>query len=46
MLARMGVKRVHVAVKSGYKDGRVGLVFRRLGYKLHEQTYSRRLSSA
>ena len=28
----LGVKRISVAVKNGYRDGRVAVVFRRLGY--------------
>lgn len=41
MLHELGVKRVSVAVKSGYRDGRVGSIFRRLGYKTHETVWMR-----
>lgn len=41
MLQKLGVKRVSVAVKAGYKDGRVGSVFKRLGYRLHENVFLR-----
>ena len=41
MLKEAGVKRVLVAVKAGYKDGRVGSVFKRLGYHMHETVYAR-----
>jgi GNAT superfamily N-acetyltransferase len=41
MLRELGVKRVHVAVKNGYKDGRVGVIFKRLGYLPVETVYSK-----
>lgn len=40
-LRGLGVKKVGVATKTGYKDGRVGLIFKRLGYKSIETTWSK-----
>ena len=40
-LKALGVKRISVAVKNGYKDGRVGLVFQRLGYSARETVFVR-----
>lgn len=42
-LRKLGVKRISVAVKNGYKDGRVGLVFKRLGYEEIETNWSKSL---
>lgn len=42
-LKALGVKRVSVAVKNGYRDGRVGVIFKRLGYLPHETTWSKAL---
>jgi hypothetical protein len=41
MLREAGVKRVSAAVKNGYRDGRVGLIFKRLGYIPAETVYSK-----
>ena len=43
MLRELGIKRVHVAVKTGYRDGRVGSVFKRLGYGPVETVYGKAL---
>jgi hypothetical protein len=42
-LKSLGIKRVHAGVKNAYKDGRVGLVFKRLGYKPIETVWGKRL---
>jgi GNAT superfamily N-acetyltransferase len=39
LLREIGVKRVNAAVKNGYKDGRVGMIFKRLGYLPAETVY-------
>ena len=41
LLRRDGVRKVSVGIKSGYRGGRVELVFQRLGYGLVEKTYSK-----
>ena len=43
MLRELGVKRVTVETKNGYMDGRVGLIFKRLGYKPIETVWARTL---
>ena len=40
-LKALGVKRVSVAVKNGYRDGRVAVVFKRLGYTPIETVLSK-----
>jgi hypothetical protein len=40
-LKELGVKKVGVATKNGYKDGRVGLIFKRLGYRPVETTWAK-----
>lgn len=40
-LKELSVKRVGVAVKNGYKDGRVGLIFKRLGYRPIETVWAK-----
>lgn len=40
LLREWGVKRAFIAVDASYKNGRMGMVFRRLGYELHETHYS------
>ena len=42
-LRSLGVKRVGVATKNGYMSGRVGLIFKRLGYKPIETVWARTL---
>jgi hypothetical protein len=42
-LKKLGIKKVGVATKSGYKGGRVGLIFKRLGYRPIETTWSKLL---
>jgi hypothetical protein len=42
-LRALGVKRISVAVKNGYRDGRVAVVFKRLGYLPVETVLSRML---
>lgn len=37
----LGIKKVGVAVKNGYMSGRVGLIFKRLGYKPVETVWSK-----
>jgi GNAT superfamily N-acetyltransferase len=39
MLDELGVKRRHVGIKKGYMDGRVAVIFKRLGYKIVEELY-------
>jgi hypothetical protein len=41
MLRGLGAKRVSVPVKNHFLDGRVGSIFRRLGYKPIETVWSR-----
>jgi hypothetical protein len=43
MLRDLGVKKVTVETKNGYMDGRVGLIFKRLGYKPIETVWARTL---
>jgi GNAT superfamily N-acetyltransferase len=43
MLKELGVKKVTVETKNGYMDGRVGLIFKRLGYKPIETVWARTL---
>lgn len=40
-LKELGIRKVGVATKNGYKDGRVGLIFKRLGYRPVETIWSR-----
>ena len=40
LLREWGCRRIFIAADSGYKDGRMGHVFERLGYKPHETTYA------
>jgi hypothetical protein len=40
LLREWGVKRTFIAADAGYRDGRMGKVFERLGYELHELHYS------
>lgn len=40
-LKQWGCKRVFIAADAGFRDGRMGLVFRRLGYRVHETHYAR-----
>jgi hypothetical protein len=40
LLREWGVKRTFIAADAGFKDGRMGRVFERLGYDLHELHYS------
>ena len=40
-LRTLGVKRISVAVKNGYRDGRVAVVFKRLGYTPIETVLSK-----
>jgi GNAT superfamily N-acetyltransferase len=40
-LKGLGVKRVGVATKNGFKSGRVGLIFKRLGYRPIETTWAK-----
>lgn len=42
-LKDIGVKRIHVAVKNAFKDGRSGLIFKRLGYHPAETVWGKRL---
>lgn len=41
MLRELGVKKVGGTTKNGYKDGRVGLIFKRLGYTPVETVWSK-----
>lgn len=41
MLDRLGVKKSHVGIKNHYLAGRVGSIFRRLGYKPIETVWGR-----
>lgn len=41
LLRGAGVRKVSVGIKAGYKDGRVELIFQRLGYRLVEKVYSK-----
>lgn len=41
MLRELGIRKVGVATKNGYKGGRVGLIFKRLGYKPVETVWSK-----
>jgi hypothetical protein len=40
-LKKIGVKKIAVATKNGYKGGRVGLIFKRLGYLPIETTWAK-----
>lgn len=41
LMRQWGVKRAFIAADAGFKDGRMGAVFRRLGYELHETHYAK-----
>jgi GNAT superfamily N-acetyltransferase len=40
-LKKLGAKKIAVATKNGYKGGRVGLIFKRLGYLPIETTWAK-----
>ena len=40
LLREWGVKRAFIAADAGFKDGRMGRVFERIGYELHETHYA------
>lgn len=41
LLDGLGVRRRHVGIKKGYMDGRVALIFKRLGYDIVEHLYGK-----
>ena len=41
MLRGIGVRKVMASIKPGYRDGRVELIFQRLGYRNSEKIYSK-----
>lgn len=40
LMKEWGVRRAFIAADAGFKGGRMGTVFRRLGYELHETHYA------